>query len=109
MYGKLPDEVDQLFVKRNIDILCDDARVEKLEENNSFVDFTLSKIYINIRGIGNMIFEAMIPYLKNIKISYSNNVFKIRINKRNNWVADIENILMALANILRQNKVIEIL
>ena len=109
MYGKLPDEVEQLFIKRNIDILCDDARVEKLEENNSFVDFTLSKIYINIRGIGNMIFEAMIPYLKNIKISYSNNVFKIRINKRNNWVADIENILMALANILRQNKVIEIL
>ena len=79
MYGKLPNEVDTLFIKRDIDLLSEEADVKNINETKSMIEVILGNKYINIRGIGNLIFESMIPYLKFIKISYSNNVFKIQI------------------------------
>ena len=108
MYGKLPTEVDTLFIKRDIDLLSDDANVENINETSKMIEIILGKTYINIRGIGNLIFEAMIPYLKFIKISYANNVFKIQLTKGNDWIKNLESILLSLSNILEHNKTIEI-
>ncbi|MBO7614737.1 MAG: transcription-repair coupling factor [Bacilli bacterium] len=108
MYGKLPTEVDTLFIKRDIDLLSDDANVENINETSKMIEIILGKTYINIRGIGNLIFEAMIPYLKFIKISYANNVFKIQLTKGNEWIKNLESILLSLSNILEHNKTIEI-
>ena len=108
MYGKLPTEVDTLFIKRDIDLLSDDANVENINETSKMIEIILGKTYINIRGIGNLIFEAMIPYLKFIKISYANNVFKIQLTKGNEWIKNLESILLSLNNILEHNKTIEI-
>ena len=108
MYGKLPTEVDTLFIKRDIDLLSDDANVENINETSKMIEIILGKSYINIRGIGNLIFEAMIPYLKFIKISYANNVFKIQLTKGNEWIKNLESILLSLSNILEHNKTIEI-
>ena len=108
MYGKLPTEVDTLFIKRDIDLLSDDANVENIKETSKMIEIVLGKTYINIRGIGNLIFEAMIPYLKFIKISYANNVFKIQLTKGNEWIKNLESILLSLSNILEHNKTIEI-
>ena len=108
MYGKLPTEVDTLFIKRDIDLLSDDANVENINETSKTIEIILGKSYINIRGIGNLIFEAMIPYLKFIKISYANNVFKIQMSKGNEWIKNLESILLSLSNILEHNKTIEI-
>ena len=108
MYGKLPTEVDTLFIKRDIDLLSDDANVENINETSKMIEIILGKTYINIRGIGNLIFEAMIPYLKFIKISYANNLFKIQLIKGNEWIKNLESILLSLSNILEHNKTIEI-
>lgn len=108
MYGKLPREVDTLFIKRGIDLLSGEADVENINETNKMVEIILGKDYINIRGIGNLIFEAMIPYLKFIKISYANNVFKIQVTKGQEWIKNLESILLSLSNILEHNKTIEI-
>ena len=108
MYGKLPTEVDTLFIKRDIDLLFDDANVENINETSKMIEIILGKSYINIRGIGNLIFEAMIPYLKFIKISYANNVFKIQMSKGSEWIKNLESILLSLSNILEHNKTIEI-
>ena len=108
MYGKLPNEVETLFIKRNIDLLSDEANVENINENSKYVELILGKNYINIRGIGNLIFEAMIPFLKFIKISYASNVFKINMTKTSDWIRNLESILLSLSNILEHNKTIEV-
>ncbi|MCQ2087275.1 MAG: transcription-repair coupling factor [Bacilli bacterium] len=108
MYGKLPNEVETLFIKRDIDLLSEEADVQNINETRNIVEVILGNKYINIRGIGNLIFEAMIPYLKFIKISYSNNVFKIQMNKTNDWIKNLENVLLSLSNILEHNKTIEV-
>lgn len=108
IYGVLPKEVESLFIKRKIDLLIRDSQLEKFSESSNKVDLILGKNYINIKGIGNILFEALIPYLNIIKVSYSNNVFKIVMNKRKIWIDDLENILRVLANIIKVNKSKEI-
>ena len=99
IYGKLPEEVELLFIKRNIDLLVREAHILKLDEKPKFVEIKLGDEYINIKGIGNILFEALIPFLAFVKISYANNVFKIQLNKRKTWMSDLENILRGLLEI----------
>ena len=63
------------------------------------MEIKLGDEYINIRGIGNILFEALIPFLAFVKISYANNVFKIQLNKRKEWMNDLEGILRSLLEI----------
>ena len=99
IYGRLPEEVEMLFTKRTIDLLAKEAHILKLDEKPKFVDIQLGDEYVNIKGIGNILFEAIIPFLAFVKISYSNNIFKLQLNKRNKWMLDLENILRSLLEI----------
>ena len=109
IYGELPHEVELLFSKRSIDLLVRDSGIEDLNEVNKNVEILLGDEFIKIKGIGNILFEALIPYLNFIKVSYANNKFKILMSKRKNWVEDLENILRCLANVKKKNKVKEII
>ena len=108
IFGKLPEEVEKLFIKRSIDLLKADAKVDRMSEYPKSIELILSKDYINIRGIGNILFEAMIPYLKTIKVSYVKNEFKILIMKNSGWLIVLEKILESLVNILTVNRTKEI-
>ena len=108
IYGRLPKEVEALFIKRNIDLLVRDAHVLKIEEKPRYVEIELGDEYINIKGIGNILFEALIPFLAFVKISYANNVFKIQLNKGKKWVSDLENILKSLLEIQKHFAIKEI-
>ena len=103
IYGKLPPEVELLFLKRNIHLLVAQLETCSLKEYPRTVEISLGDRFINIKGIGNILFEAMIPYLSSIKISYLNHRFKIIVTKKDNWIYDIENILKALNKILETN------
>ena len=108
IYGRLPEEVESLFTKRNIDLLVRDAHVLKLEEKPRIVEIELGDEYINIKGIGNILFEALIPFLAFVKISYANNIFKIQLTKGKKWVSDLENILKSLLEIQKHFTIREI-
>lgn len=108
IFGKLPEEVDHLFTKKEIDLLMEDGGVQELVERNKNVELTLGKEYINIPGIGNILFETLIPYLSKIKIVYANNQFKININKTKTWINDLENILNSLVKIKQNHKIKEV-
>ena len=107
VYGRLPEEVEQLFYKRAIDLMVKQCQINDIKENKNTVELYLGDNFINIKGIGNILFEALIPYLSIIKISYLNHKFKIIFTKRGNWLIDLENILKSLVNIIDTNKVIE--
>ena len=108
IYGRLPEEVELLFVKRSIDLIVKEAHILKLDEKPKHIEIQLGDEYINIKGIGNILFEALIPFLAFVKISYANNVFKIQLNKRKNWMLDLENILKSLLEIQKHFVVQEI-
>ena len=103
IFGTLPNEVEMLFKKRRIDLLVKSAKIEKLHESEKNVELWLGKEFVHIRGIGNILFEALIPYLQNIKISYANNIFKILLFKKSTWFTDLECILEALSIIIKRH------
>ena len=106
IYGKLPLEVEQLFTKRNIDLMIKECDIREVKETKYNLEINLGDNFINIKGIGNILFEALIPFLTIIKISYVNHKFKIVMQKKQNWLNDFENILKSLVNVIRTNKVI---
>ena len=108
IFGKLPKQVEQLFTKKNINLLMEEAYVENLSEKPKFIELTLGVDYINIRGIGNILFEALIPYLNKIKIAYAKNKFTINISKTPTWINDLENILKSLVKIHQTNTIKEV-
>ena len=109
IYGDLPDEVDKLFTKRMIDLLVREGQVENLSEVYQKIEIQLGDAYLKIKGIGNILFEALIPYLNFIKVSYTNNKFKILVTKRKTWINDLEKILRTLTNIIKGNKIKEVI
>lgn len=108
VFGKLPTEVETLFKKRSIDLLKEEAEIQTLVEKPKTIEITLGDSFINIKGIGNILFEALIPYLNVVKVSYANKVFKLLINKTSNWLTDLENILKSLSNIQKTNRIITV-
>ena len=82
------------------------CEINDIKENKMNVELYLGDNFINIKGIGNILFEALIPYLSIIKISYLNHKFKIVMSKKGNWLIDLENILKSLVNIIETNKVV---
>ena len=109
IYGELPQEVESLFSKRTIDLLVRDSGVENLSEVLNKVEIILGDSFIKIKGIGNILFEALIPYLNFIKVSYANNKFKILMNKRKMWIEDLQDILRCLVRIAKTNKIKEVI
>lgn len=107
IYGKLPVEVEQLFLKRDIDLMVKECDIRDVKETKYNIEINLGDNFIHIKGIGNILFEALIPYLSIIKISYVNRKFKIVMVKKQNWLIDFENILKSLVGVIRTNKVIE--
>ena len=107
IYGKLPLEVEQLFTKRNIDLMVKECDIREVKETRYNLEINLGDNFIRIKGIGNILFEALIPFLSIIKISYVNRKFKIVMQKKQNWLNDFENILKSLVGVIRTNKVIE--
>ena len=108
IYGTLPKEVESLFVKRSIDLLVRESEIDSLQDYSNRVEIIAGDKYIKIKGIGNILFEALIAHLNYIKVSYANNRFKIVMTKRKTWTKDLENILESLTNIITKNKVKEI-
>ena len=106
IYGKLPENVELVFVKRNIDLLIKESNVLKVKENYGNIEITLGEPYVNIKGIGNILFEALIPYLNKIKVRYAKSEFQVIINKNADMLNDLEGILYKLISIKNNNKVV---
>ena len=107
IYGKLTVDVEQLLLKRDIDLMVKECDIRDVKETKYNIEINLGDNFIHIKGIGNILFEALIPYLSIIKISYVNRKFKIVMVKKQNWLIDFENILKSLVGVIRTNKVIE--
>ena len=105
IYGKMPESVELLFLKRNIDLLVKETEIVELKEFPKFINIVVGEPYVSIKGIGNLLFEALVAYIKKIRVSYTNHEFTIMLYKNENWIKDLEEILVLLANIKTTNKI----
>ena len=99
IYGKLPAQVETLFRKRALDILSETARVKSMSESFGKIEIVLDNSFSKISGIGNILFETLIPFISYSRIAYRNKEFVITMKKRPTWLKDLESLLSSLASI----------
>ena len=107
IFGKLPKEVELLFRKRALEILSKEARVKSMSESFGKIEIVLEDAFSKIKGVGNMLFEALIPFISYSRIVYKNKEFIITIQKRQSWMKDLESLFTALVSIYETNKIKE--
>ena len=105
IYGKIPPETELLFKKRIIDVLMNETDVKEIKEYTKFVDITLNNNFSSIRGVGNIMVQALMPFVTFTKITYRDKKFFITMYKREGWLDDLTDLLKALENIYKTNKI----
>ena len=97
IYGKLPEEVVLLITKKRIDILAEKEEFESLEEYDDRVVISLSDHFSRIDGIGNDLFNLVVPYLSFIRAGFSGKKLSITVKKVNDdWINDLEKVMKAV-------------
>ena len=54
-------------------------------------------------GIGNTLFERIVPYLSRVKVSYIQRILKIRMRKAGRWLDDLEDVLMIITELYNES------
>lgn len=93
VYGKLPPQVELLIQKRKIDAMLLHPEFVSLEIYGDELAILLSEGWTSINGIGVELFEEMVPYINETKVSFYEKKLQIRVKKTGDWVTRLENIL----------------
>lgn len=92
VYGKIPEEVELLLIKRKMEIYLNYDCFESLKEFETNIQLVLSEKFSMIEGIGSSLFTALISLLKYLKISYIDKKINISISKKSNYVFVLLNV-----------------
>ena len=93
IYGKLPKEVIFLIQKKEVDLYAEKEEFESFEETETDIIVTLSSLVSKLNGIGNYLFEALVPYLNVLKVSFINKRVTYKMKKKDDWVKTLYQIL----------------
>ncbi len=99
VYGRIPREVETLLRQRRIDLLASGKAFSELLEYDDEISIVLSKEFSAINGIGNALFERIVPYLTKVKVSYIQRILKIRMKKNGEWMNDLEELLTIISEL----------
>ena len=99
VYGRLPREVNTLLKQRRIDLLSSGKAFSELIEFNDEISIVLSREFSSFNGIGNALFERIVPYLARVKVSYIQRILKIRLRKVGEWLNDLEELLLIISEL----------
>ena len=99
VYGKLPEEVNLLIQKREIDLLLEGEEFNKIETIGNSIEITMSSKFSDINGIGNKLFELLRPYLEKITVTYLQKILRIRLLKEGNWFLDLKTIVRLISEL----------
>ena len=93
VYGRLPEEVTLLIQKKRIDLYTSQEEFTSVEECDTYVDILMSDTFSRINGIGNELFNAMVPFLNILKVTFLEKQLRLRISKGKDWLNDLEKIV----------------
>ena len=92
VYGKIPEEVELLLIKRKMEVYLNYDCFESLKEFETNIQLVLSEKFSMIEGIGSSLFTALISLLKYLKISYIDKKINISISKNSDYVFVLLNV-----------------
>ncbi|MDD8048307.1 MAG: transcription-repair coupling factor [Thomasclavelia sp.] len=94
-YGRLPEEVENLLGKRELDILADNKLFENIIDQGEYLVIIFTKeasAYVE----GDILFEQTNKYFSKPKFAYLENQISLTLNKEENWLKKLNKLLMEL-------------
>jgi len=96
VYGKSPSGVLLLIKKQRIDILSGTEEFSSVEEGKDYVDILLSEEFMKLKGVVLVMFQELEPYLNDLKITFSNQLPNIRMQKKGDWMKQLYGLLKVI-------------
>ena len=103
-YGKLPNNVELLFKKREIDIYLAGEPFDSYNDYKDRIDIKLNSDFSNINGIGSTLFTALIIYINKIKVSYREKQINISVLKISDWLETLIKVLSIIRRVENEVK-----
>lgn len=92
-YGYIPKNLNNLLIQRKIDVFLNNREIDEIKTFKERIEIILSKDFTSITGIGNILFEKLINYLRYIKITCLNRSLIIYIDKKEGYEQRLIDIL----------------
>lgn len=103
IYGRMPKEVTSLIGKKKIDLLSDQEEFDSIKEYQNRIDVSMSSLFVGVNGIANELFEAVLPYLKNLKVTYVSKKLVLSVSKTGDWLDLVYNVMKAAHKVYRKH------
>ena len=103
-YGKLPNNVELLFKKREIDIYFAGEPFDSYNDYKDRIDIKLNTDFSSINGIGSTLFTALIIYINKIKVSYREKQINISVLKISDWLETLIKVLSIIRRVENEVK-----
>ncbi|MFA5481366.1 MAG: transcription-repair coupling factor, partial [Bacilli bacterium] len=99
IYGRIPREVETLLKQRKTDLLASGKAFSEIVEYDNEITIVLSQSFSEISGIGNTLFEKIVPYISKVKVSYLNRILRLRLRKDNDWLSNLDELLTVISEL----------
>jgi transcription-repair coupling factor (superfamily II helicase) len=96
LYGRLPDQVQNLLKKRHFDLLTSHSSVGSWQETKAYIDVFCSEVFTNLNRSGTVLFDRIQQHLQSLKVNYANRILRIRLQKTGDWFSILMDLIRAL-------------
>lgn len=96
--GPLPTPFKLLIQKKKIDLLLENEEFGSITDYQTFIVLYLSEKFNSVKSAGIVLAEALGKYLKKIKAGYDGKQLRLQIEKSNDWVDQLEDIIRKIHN-----------
>ncbi len=104
MYGKLPKEVELLILQKRLNFLMEKEEFFKLEQMDSWIDILLSDSFTKVQHIAIDLFNALLPYMKEISVNFVEKKVHIRLKKGkgDEWIHELYKIMKTIDDLYQK-------
>ncbi|MCQ2796066.1 MAG: transcription-repair coupling factor [Bacilli bacterium] len=92
IYGRIPLEVNNLLIKKKVDLITASEEFRNIREFDNRIVIFLSDSFCSKSGIAIKLFDALYPFMDKLKISYLKKELRLELKKNELWLNDLEKI-----------------
>ena len=106
VYGKMPHQVELLILQKRINFLMEKEEFFKIEQMDAYVDILLSDAFTRISHIAVDLFNALLPYMNEIKVNFVDKKVHVRLkrSKKDDWIDELYRILQTIDELYTKRK-----
>ena len=81
-----------------------ELELDFIDENKDSVNINLSPSFSRIDGIGNKMFNELVPYLSFLRVIFVDRNLRVIVTKREDWLRDLETVMKGIHKVYEKMK-----